>query len=130
MEDNVVFDVKQSSLDVIIPGVAVNGLAFEDKKEAEKFLKKYFTNKQLHLEERVEKPVYSSLAEFEQSLQVKLEGLKKQLSAIEVLEAKLQDKRFQFDKAHIEYYIKCIEQFLGNANESSSDSEDEREGMI
>lgn len=94
MDQKVVFDVKESSLDIIIPGVAINGLAFEDKKEADKFVKKYLSGPKYHVEDRVEKPVFSSLQDFEKTLKRRLTSLKKQLK--ETWRFKSETSRWKF----------------------------------
>lgn len=123
MDQKVVFDVKESSLDIIIPGVAINGLAFEDKKEADKFVKKYLSGPKYHVEDRVEKPVFSSLQDFEKTLKRRLTSLKKQLKELDVLRAKHPDENFDFDQLYIEYNIQKIEKFFRNAREIEIDTE-------
>lgn len=125
MENKVVYDVKEHNLEVIIPGIAINGLAFEDKREAEKFVQKYYSDNRVHIEDRVEKPVYASVEDFEKSLKEKLDDYKEQLKSIKLLETKLEKDVFEYDKAYIEYNICNIERFLKRAQ--ASQVEDERE---
>ena len=126
MEDKVVFDVKEANLDVIIPGVAINGLAFEDKREADKFIKKYLSGSKHHVQERVEKPIYSSVEEFEKDLKRKLLSLRKHLKEFDVLKEKYPNEFYDFDKLYIEYSISKIETFFDSAKEDSAEKDTER----
>lgn len=125
MENKVVYDIKESTLEVIIPGIAINGLAFKDKIEAKKFVEKYFSSPKVHIEDRVEKPVYSSVEEFEMAMKNKLNEYKEQLKSIKLMESKLDNETFEYDKIYLEYNIKNIERFLNKAK--SNELEEERE---
>lgn len=125
MENKVVYDVKESSLEIVIPGIAINGLAFENKREAEKFVQKYYSDNRVHVEDRVEKPVYTSVEDFEKSLKEKLEGYREQLKSIKLLETKFDKDVFEYDKAYIEYNICNIERFLKKAKISQIEEEKE-----